>query len=191
MKKFAVEKEIPVLQPKNLKSSEFIKELKSYNADVQVVVAFRMLPLAVWDMPPLGTINIHASLLPDYRGAAPINWAIMNGEKESGITTFQLKHEIDTGDILLQEKTYIGTNETAGELHDRLAVLGGEVICKTLYSLINESLVTIAQAFSEANKKAPKIFKANCKIDWSQKTQTIHNHIRGLSPHPRSLYFSE
>ena len=184
VKQFAVEQEIPVLQPKSLKSEEFLQELRSYEADVQVVVAFRMLPVVVWDMPPLGTINIHASLLPDYRGAAPINWAIINGEPKTGISTFQLKHEIDTGDILLQEEVTIHTQDTAGSLHDTLATTGGALICKTLEALCTGQLEPKQQAFGAEDKKAPKIFKDDCKIDWNKAGKEVNNFIRGLNPYP-------
>lgn len=184
VKLFAQEKNIPVLQPKNLKAPAFLEELKSYQADIQVVVAFRMLPVAVWDMPPLGTINIHGSLLPDYRGAAPINWAIINGESQTGITTFQLKHEIDTGDILLQKELLIQPEDNVGHVHDKLAQLGGEVIVDTLEALCAQELEAVPQQFSEDNKKAPKIFKDDCKIDWNKNGVALHNFIRGLSPYP-------
>lgn len=186
VKKYAIEKSIPVLQPKNLKQDIFLQELKSYEADIQVVVAFRMLPVLVWDMPPFGTINIHASLLPDYRGAAPINWAIINGEKKTGITTFQLKHEIDTGDILLQKEIEIAPTETAGRLHDLLAQLGGQIIIETLESFCNGTLKSYPQEFSDRNKKAPKIFKNDCRIDWNRPGEELYNFIRGLSPYPVS-----
>jgi len=189
VKQFAIEKGIPVLQPKNLKATDFIEELKSYKADVQVVVAFRMLPIAVWDMPALGTINIHASLLPDYRGAAPINWAIMNGETKTGITTFQLKHKIDTGDILLQTEVAILPNENAGTLHDKLAILGGDLISKTLETLCTGNLEAKEQTYSAKDKKAPKIFKDDCKIDWNKSSSELNNFIRGLSPYPAAYTF--
>jgi len=184
VKEFALKNNIPVLQPPNLKSTEFLDELKSFKADIQVVVAFRMLPQLVWAMPPLGTINIHASLLPDYRGAAPINWAIINGETKTGVTTFQLKQKIDTGDILLKKEIEISDNETAGSLHDRLALLGGNLICETLDCLLAENLDPTEQTFSTKDKVAPKIFKEDCEIDWSNNARVIHNLIRGLSPYP-------
>jgi len=184
VKEFALKNNIPVLQPPNLKSTEFLDELKSFKADIQVVVAFRMLPQLVWAMPPLGTINIHASLLPDYRGAAPINWAIINGETKTGVTTFQLKQKIDTGDILLKKEIKISDNETAGSLHDRLALLGGNLICETLDCLLAENLDPTEQTFSTKDKVAPKIFKEDCEIDWSNNARVIHNLIRGLSPYP-------
>lgn len=187
IKQFAIDHNIPVLQPKNLKSPEFIQELKSYNANVQVVVAFRMLPAVVWDLPPLGTINIHASLLPNYRGAAPINWAIINGETKSGVTTFQLKHEIDTGDILLQKSIEISKQDNVGSLHDKLANLGGEIITETLDQLCEGTLKAAPQKFSNADKKAPKLFKETCQIDWNNDGDTIYNFVRGLSPYPASF----
>ena len=187
VKQFAVEKSIPVLQPKNLKSPDFLEELKSYKADLQVVVAFRMLPMAVWDMPSLGTINIHASLLPNYRGAAPINWAIINGETKTGITTFQLKHEIDTGDILLQKEIEIASDETAGTLHNKLSTLGGELIVATLDQLCNSELEPRAQAFSSNDKKAPKIFKEDCEIDWNKNGKDLINFVRGMNPYPAAF----
>ena len=189
VKKYAVEKGLKVLQPEKLKNPQFLEELRSLKADLQVVVAFRMLPELVWNMPPLGTINVHASLLPRYRGAAPINWAIINGEKETGVTTFKLKHEIDTGDILLQEKTQIEENETAGELHDQLKELGAKVLVRTIQGLADDTLNEVAQselpdAQSETIKHAPKIFTETCRIDWHKPVNEIHNLIRGLSPFP-------
>ena len=194
VKKYAVEHHIPVLQPEKLKSAEFLNELKSYNADLQVVVAFRMLPEVVWDMPALGTINVHASLLPNYRGAAPINWAIINGEKESGVTTFKLKHEIDTGDILLQEKVEIAETDNAGILHDKLMITGAQLLVKTIKELQNNTLKIIPQTSLTSGieqqtslKHAPKIFTETCKIDWSKTTAEVYNLIRGLSPYPAAF----
>jgi methionyl-tRNA formyltransferase len=188
VKKYAVDNGLKILQPEKLKNSQFLEELRSINSDIQVVVAFRMLPEVLWNMPPMGTINVHASLLPQYRGAAPINWVIINGEKETGVTTFKLKHEIDTGDILLQEKIAIGENETAGELHDKLKVLGAKVLVKTIEGLANESLKETPQsAISHqlsAIQHAPKIFTETCKIDWNKPVDQVHNLIRGLSPFP-------
>lgn len=184
VKKYAVEHQIPVLQPEKLKNEEFLTALASYKADVQVVVAFRMLPEVVWNMPPLGTINIHASLLPNYRGAAPINWAIINGEKESGVTTFKLKHEIDTGNILLQRKLQIGEDENAGSLHDRLMYAGAELIIETLDQLEQGSLVEQAQLPNIDSKHAPKLFTETCEIHWHKTTDEVYNLIRGLSPYP-------
>lgn len=186
VKKYATEQNIPVLQPTNLKDESFLSQLRSYHATIQVVVAFRMLPEVVWDMPELGTFNLHASLLPNYRGAAPINWAIINGEKETGVTTFFLKHEIDTGDLLIQEKVIIEDNETAGSLHDKLMTIGGELVLKSL-ALIESSnyqLINQEELMSETPKHAPKIFKDNCRVDWNQSAQKIGQFIRGLSPYP-------
>jgi methionyl-tRNA formyltransferase len=176
-----------ILQPTNLKSPEFLEELKSLQADLQVVVAFRMLPEEVWDMPPKGTINLHASLLPDYRGAAPINWSIINGEKKTGVTTFFIEKEIDTGNIIYNKKVEIGPDTTAGELHDTLMVEGAELLLRTIKAIARGEHPSIAQ--SEINhghpiKLAPKIFKEDCKINWNQDCRTIHNFIRGLSPYP-------
>lgn len=183
VKKYAVEKGLRVLQPKNLKSPEFVDELKSLKADLQIVVAFRMLPEVVWNMPPLGTYNLHSSLLPKFRGAAPINWAIIKGEKETGVTSFKLQHKIDTGDILFQEKLKIGEEETAGELHDRLMDLGAGVVLKTVNAIKQGKVELHAQDDIEATK-APKIFTEDCEINWDDTTSNIHNFIRGLSPYP-------
>lgn len=194
VKKYAVEHQIPVLQPEKLKNEEFLQALKSYQADLQVVVAFRMLPEVVWNMPPLGTINVHASLLPNYRGAAPINWAIINGEAASGVTTFKLKHEIDTGDILLQEKVIITETDNAGILHDKLMTTGAQLLVKTIDELRNNTLKIIPQTSLTSGieqeislKHAPKIFTETCKIDWSKSTIEVYNLIRGLSPYPAAF----
>jgi methionyl-tRNA formyltransferase len=196
VKKYAVEKNIPVLQPPKLKNPDFLEELRSYKADLQIVVAFRMLPELVWNMPPMGTINIHGSLLPDYRGAAPINWAIINGEKETGVTSFKLKHEIDTGDILLQEKISIGENETAGELHDRMKEIGAGLLVKTIKQLCEGGITSKPQnAYENIHdsrfpipdsrpKHAPKLFTETCRIEWNKPVQEVHNLVRGLSPFP-------
>jgi len=186
VKKYATEQELNILQPTNLKDEGFLSELKSLKADLQIVVAFRMLPVAVWDMPNLGTFNLHASLLPQYRGAAPINWAIMNGEKETGVSTFFLQHEIDTGNIIFQEKIQITDNMNVGELHDELMNLGARLVVETVHQIENNSINAKPQTeFKEDElKPAPKIFKADCKIDWNQPIENIHNHIRGLSPYP-------
>jgi methionyl-tRNA formyltransferase len=184
VKEYAVSKNIPVLQPTNLKSPEFIEELKSYQANLQVVVAFRMLPEVVWEMPALGTFNLHASLLPNYRGAAPINWAIINGEKETGVTTFFLKQEIDTGEIILQEKEPITERDTVGSLYSRLMVKGGRLILKTVEQIANESVITHPQVLSGDNKPAPKIFKDTCEINWKLPFEKINNFVRGLNPYP-------
>nr|WP_276901372.1 methionyl-tRNA formyltransferase [Pedobacter kyonggii] len=187
VKKYAVEKGIPILQPEKLKNPEFIEKLRSYQADLQVVVAFRMLPEIVWNMPAKGTINLHGSLLPQYRGAAPINHAIINGEKESGVTTFFLKQEIDTGDIILSDSVPIADDETAGELHDKLMVVGANLLVKTLHAVEANNITEQPQLQNADLKHAPKIFKEDCKIDWNSPAQTIHNLIRGLSPYPTAF----
>jgi len=186
VKKYAVEQKLLVLQPEKLKAPEFIEELKALKADLQIVVAFRMLPEIVWNMPPMGSVNLHGSLLPQYRGAAPINWALINGEKETGVTTFKLQHAIDTGDILLQERLSIGENETVGEIHDRMKEIGGALLLKTVKGLADESLQEQPQDNAHSNelKHAPKIFTETCKIDFSNTAAEVHNLIRGLSPFP-------
>ena len=189
VKKYAVEHDIPVLQPEKLKHPEFLEQLKSFNADLQVVVAFRMLPEVVWNMPKKGTINLHGSLLPQYRGAAPINHAIINGEKESGVTTFFLTHEIDTGDIIQSATTPIADDETAGELHDKLMKIGAELLVKTVKAIKEDNYQEQPQPQSEVLKHAPKIFKEDCKIDWNQPAQQVYNLIRGLSPYPTAFTF--
>ncbi|HXS56619.1 MAG TPA: methionyl-tRNA formyltransferase [Hanamia sp.] len=192
VKKYAVQKKLPVLQPEKLKDPNFIQTLQSLKADLQVVVAFRMLPEVVWNMPPLGTINLHASLLPQYRGAAPINWAIINGEKETGVTTFKLQHEIDTGNILLQEKISIADNETAGSLHDKMMYTGADVLLQTIRQIedgtIKETPQPSAANFQQSTQ-APKIFNETCKIDWNQPVNKIYNLIRGLSPYPSAFTY--
>jgi methionyl-tRNA formyltransferase len=191
VKKYAVEKNLIILQPEKLKNPEFIAQLSALNADVQVVVAFRMLPEIVWNMPPLGTINVHASLLPQYRGAAPINWAIINGEKETGITTFKLQQEIDTGNILMQEKIAIGETETAGELHDALKELGASLIVKTINAIaagnIEEKPQYTIHHSTFTIHHAPKLTTETCKIDWNKNAEDIYNLIRGLSPYPTAF----
>jgi len=189
VKKYAVKNNLKILQPDKLKHPDFIEELRQLKADLQVVVAFRMLPEMVWKMPPLGTINLHASLLPQYRGAAPINWAIINGEKETGVTTFKLQQEIDTGNILLQEKIKINDNETAGTLHDKMKSIGAEVLLKTVQQLQNGTLQEHAQSYSSMLRPAPKIFSEDCKINWDQNVEDIFNFIRGLSPYPAAFTF--
>jgi methionyl-tRNA formyltransferase len=184
VKKYAKANGLNILQPTNLKSEEFLTELKTLNANLQIVVAFRMLPEAVWNMPELGTFNLHASLLPQYRGAAPINWAIINGEKETGVTTFFLQHRIDTGDVIAQEKVAIGENETAGELHDKLMLIGKDLVLETVKNIETENISTQPQNENQELKEAFKIFKPFCKIDWEKPMNEIHNHIRGLSPYP-------
>ena len=192
VKKYAVENNLPVLQPTKLKDPEFVEALKKIDAHLFVVVAFRMLPEVVWDMPPMGTINVHGSLLPSYRGAAPINWAVINGEKETGVTTFKLKAAIDTGNILLQDKLPISESDTAGTIHDKMMVLGANLLVTTLTGLINNTLVekdqeAIINEDPSLLKHAPKIFTETCTIDWSQDTTSIYNLIRGLSPFPGAL----
>lgn len=184
VKEAAINLNIPVLQPTNLKSPEFLEELKSYKADIQVVVAFRMLPELVWDMPPQGTFNLHASLLPNYRGAAPINWAIINGEIETGVTTFFLKHEIDTGSIIFQEREEIFDNDNIGSLYEKLMKRGSKLVLKTIEAVAEGSIKALPQDESQAKHHAPKIFKETCQIDWSKSAIEIHNLIRGLSPYP-------
>lgn len=186
VKKYAVENGLNVLQPTNLKSEEFISELKSLNANLQIVVAFRMLPEAVWNMPEKGTFNLHGSLLPQYRGAAPINWAIINGEKETGVTTFFLKHEIDTGNVIFQDKISINDGDNAGIIHDKLMNVGSELVLKTVKAIENNSYSTKdqAQLTDGELKHAPKIFKDTCRINWNDSIDNIYNHIRGLSPYP-------
>lgn len=183
VKKYAVEQGLYLMQPPNLKNPDFLEELRSLKADLQVVVAFRMLPVAVWDMPPLGTLNLHGSLLPRYRGAAPLNWAIINGEQQTGLTTFFLKHAIDTGDLLFQYKTPIGEEETVGELHDRLMHRGAELMLKTIRGIEKEDCEAQEQDESLVSA-APKIFHKDCKVDFSQTTQQVHDFVRGLSPYP-------
>jgi len=188
VKKFAVERGLKVLQPEKLKNPEFIAELASLKADLQIVVAFRMLPEMVWNMPPMGTFNLHASLLPQYRGAAPLNWAIINGENETGVTTFLLSHEIDTGRIIYQEKVAIGENDTVGDLHDCMMTIGAGLVLKTVDALAENTVEPIDQekmiSQPEKIKPAPKIFKEDCRIDWTSDAETIRNLIRGLSPYP-------
>lgn len=183
VKKYAVQHGLKVLQPTNLKNSDFLAELKELRADLQVVVAFRMLPEAVWAMPSMGTFNLHGSLLPQYRGAAPINWAIVSGEKETGVTSFFIQHKIDTGDMLLQRTLPIGENETAGELHDRMMLLGAEVVLDTV-RLIEEGDYTLRQQDDGLATKAPKIYHDTCEVDFDQPTQKVHDFIRGMSPYP-------
>jgi methionyl-tRNA formyltransferase len=184
VKQAALRFNIPVLQPANLKAPSFLEELKTYQANLQVVVAFRMLPEAVWAMPKFGTFNLHASLLPHYRGAAPINWAIIHGEKETGVTTFFLKHAIDTGSIIFQEKEPIHEEDDAGTLYERLRHKGAALVLKTVQAIENESYVAHPQAATGELKQAPKIFKETCQIDWNQPGEKIRNFVRGLSPHP-------
>lgn len=188
VKVYALEHGIPVLQPEKLKDPAFAEELKSYRADLQVVVAFRMLPERIWNMPPHGTINLHASLLPQYRGAAPINWAVINGETETGVTTFKLKHEIDTGDILFNRKVTISEDETAGDVHDKLMLTGAGLLVETVKAIESGSYHEMPQepllARGEQARHAPKLFKEDCLLDWNQTARSLHNRIRGLSPYP-------
>jgi methionyl-tRNA formyltransferase len=202
VKKYATEHGLHILQPEKLKNPDFLAQLQLLKADLQIVVAFRMLPEVVWNMPPLGTVNLHGSLLPQYRGAAPINWAVINGEHETGVTTFKLKHEIDTGDILLQESFPIGENETAGEVHDRMKEIGAALLVKTVGGLIegtlkekpqiingkwimdNEALHSPFTTHNSLLKHAPKIFTETCKIDFNKTVEEVHNLIRGLAPFP-------
>lgn len=184
VKEFALENGLKILQPERLKSKQFISELKALNADVQIVVAFRMLPEAVWNMPPLGTINVHGSLLPDYRGAAPINWAIINGEKETGVTTFKLKHEIDTGDILMQHSEPILPEDDFGSMYYKLMTAGAQLLVETLNRIVADKIVEQPQKISEDTNHAPKIYKETGLIDWQSNIENIHNLIRGLSPIP-------
>lgn len=188
VKQFAIAQNLPVLQPTNLKDPEFIEQLNALEPDLMVVVAFRMLPKKVWSIPPLGTFNLHASLLPDYRGAAPINWAIINQEKHSGVTTFFINEEIDTGAILLQEKVEIEEKDTAGSLHDKLAEKGSALICKTIKGIFEECISPQKQETKGTEKAAPKLNKENIFIDWDQSLETIEAKIKGLSPYPGARF---
>lgn len=194
VKQYAVENNLHVLQPEKLKNPEFLEKLKSLKADLQVVVAFRMLPEVVWNMPPMGSVNLHGSLLPQYRGAAPINWAVINGEKETGVTTFKLKHEIDTGDILLQESFPISETDNAGDVHDRMKEIGAAVLVKTVKGLADGSLTETPQSKienlkSSTLKHAPKIFTETCLIDWNKPVDEVYNLVRGLAPYPAAFTF--
>lgn len=189
VKQYALSVGLPLLQPERLKDEDFLTELRSYNADLQIVVAFRMLPEVVWNMPRLGTFNLHASLLPQYRGAAPINWAVMNGDTQTGATTFMLQHEIDTGNIILQESIDITTDENVGSVHDRLMTMGATLVTRTVDLIIDSEnkgveLPTTQQQESSNLRPAPKIFKETCMIDFSWTAERIRNHVRGLSPYP-------
>jgi len=183
VKKYAVSKGLPVLQPTNLKNEDFLAALKGLNANLQIIVAFRMLPKVVWNMPEFGTFNLHASLLPAYRGAAPINWAIINGEETTGVTTFFIDEKIDTGAIILQEKVSIAPTENVGQLHDRLMEVGCKLVCTTVQQ-IQEGTVTTQEQPEEEEKPAPKLFPGNCKINWNDPIDDIYNLIRGLNPYP-------
>ena len=188
VKRYAVEHGLPVLQPVSLKDEAFIEQLRSYGAQLFIVIAFRMLPEAVWQMPPLGTFNLHASLLPRYRGAAPINWAVMNGDTETGVTTFFLKHEIDTGDVIQQRSCPIGREDNVEVIHDRLMVMGADMVLETVDAIIAGTVKPIPQdqmlTAGQQPTPAPKIFKDTCRIDWSRPAEALYNHIRGLSPYP-------
>ena len=188
VKEYALAHNLKLMQPANLKDPEFVEELRSLNADLQIVIAFRMMPEVVWNMPPLGTFNLHASLLPKYRGAAPINWAVMNGDKETGVTTFFLKHEIDTGDIIQQEKIEIAETDNVGVVHDRLMTLGAGMVVETVDAIIAGTVKPIPQEDllnkDEEPTPAPKIFKDTCEIDFKRTAREVYNHIRGLSPYP-------
>lgn len=190
VKKYASAKGLNILQPEKLKNPDFLEQLRSLHADLQVVVAFRMLPEVVWNMPPMGTINLHGSLLPQYRGAAPIHWAVINGEKETGVTTFKLQHEIDTGDILLQKSFPIGEDETTGEVHDRMKEIGAALLVETVQQLAAGTIEQTKQSnitTPENLKHAPKLFTENCQVDWNRPVDELHNFIRGLSPFPGAL----
>ena len=187
VKQYALEHDLPLLQPEKLKDERFIEALKDWQADLQIVVACRMLPEVVWNMPKYGTFNLHASLLPQYRGAAPINWAVMNGDTETGITTFFLKHEIDTGEVIQQVKVPIADTDDVGTVHDKLMLLGGKLVTETVDAIINGTVKSIPQeemAVVGELRPAPKIFKDTCRIDWDNTVVKIYNHIRGLSPYP-------
>ena len=183
VKRYALEHDLFLLQPEKLKSEEFLTALRSLDADLFIVIAFRMLPREVWQMPRLGTFNLHASLLPKYRGAAPINRAVMNGDTETGVTTFFLKHEIDTGDMIMQRKIDILPEDNVGDVHDRLMHLGAEMVVETVNAIVDGTLTTTPQPEGEFTP-APKIFKEDCRIDWDRSAAEIHNHVRGLSPYP-------
>ena len=183
VKKYALQNNLNILQPEKLRSPEFLEQLKILKADVQIVVAFRMLPEIVWNMPPLGTFNLHGSLLPKYRGAAPINWAIINGEKETGVTSFKLSHEIDTGDIVMQKKISIENDDTAGSLHDKMMHTGAEVILSTV-RLLEKGNISFVKQSEELATKAPKIFHDTCQIEFNNTSESVYNFIRGLSPYP-------
>jgi methionyl-tRNA formyltransferase len=187
VKQFALEHQLPIAQPEKLKSPEFFAQIQAWQPDIQIVVAFRMLPESIWSYPPIGTLNVHGSLLPKYRGAAPINWAIINGEQETGVTTFRLQHAIDTGDILLQERIPISPDMTAGELHDIMMEVGAQTLVTTLNGLIAGTIQPTPQKEELASLHAPKIFTKDCEIDWQQPIAQIHNLIRGLAPFPGAL----
>jgi len=187
VKQFALEHQLPIAQPEKLKSPEFFAQIQAWQPDIQIVVAFRMLPESIWSFPPMGTLNVHGSLLPKYRGAAPINWAIINGEQETGVTTFRLQHAIDTGDILLQERIPISPDMTAGELHDIMMEVGAQTLVTTLNGLIAGTIQAKPQQEALERFHAPKIFTKDCEIDWQQSVVQIHNLIRGLAPFPGAI----
>jgi len=192
VKEYVLENNLTLLQPTNLKEPAFLEELKALNANLQIIVAFRMLPKLVWDMPKYGTFNLHASLLPNYRGAAPINWAIINGESKTGVTTFYIDDKIDTGAMILSAETLINPVENAGQLHDRLMILGSQTVIDTLKLIEKEQVTPTIQEDNSQIKKAYKLDKDNCKIDWSKSCKEIHNQIRGLSPYPVAwCYFKD
>ena len=184
VKEFALSHGLPVLQPTRLKDPEFVQQLQNLGVNLQVVVAFRMLPREIWSLPEYGTFNLHASLLPDYRGAAPINWALIRGESETGVTTFFIDEEIDTGKIIMQRKVAIGAEETAGELHDRLMELGAGLVVETVQAIEQGPVPTTSQKHLETDKPAPKLFREDCRIAWNRPSREIFNLIRGLSPYP-------
>ena len=188
VKQFAVAEGLPVLQPESLKDKAFQTALREWGADLQIVVAFRMLPESVWNMPRLGTFNLHASLLPQYRGAAPINWAIINGDKETGVTTFFLKHEIDTGDVIFRDVVAIDENDNAGTLHDKLMLQGGDTVVRTVEAIVNGEAAAVAQTAMYADENelrpAPKIFRDTCRIDWTKSVPLVYDFVRGMSPYP-------
>lgn len=184
VKEYALAHNLTLLQPEKLKDEQFLEELKALKADLQIVVAFRMLPEVVWNMPPMGTFNLHGSLLPQYRGAAPINWAIINGEKETGVTTFFLQHEIDTGDLILQKKIAIHRTDNAETIHDQLMALGAQTVVKTVDCILDGTAPKMPQPEVAELKMAPKIFKETCKINWNSDCESIYNFVRGLSPYP-------
>lgn len=191
VKQFALENDLNILQPTNLKAESFLSELKDLNANLQIIVAFRMLPKVVWQMPEYGTFNLHASLLPQYRGAAPIHWAIINGETKTGVTTFFIDEKIDTGAIIQFEETEIGTNTTVGELHDQLMAIGSELVVKTVAQIENDAVATVIQPQTDDLKTAYKLNRDNCKIDWSLPIDTVFNKIRGLNPFPAAWCYLE
>ena len=192
VKEYAVSESLPVLQPESLKDAAFQEELRSWRADFQIVVAFRMLPESVWNMPPLGTFNLHASLLPQYRGAAPINWAIINGDKESGVTTFFLKHEIDTGDVIFRDIVPIDENDNAGSLHDKLMLQGGETVLRTVEAIVKGNVTPLPQEAMYGSacelRPAPKIFRDTCRISWQKSVDELYDFVRGMSPYPAAWF---